>query len=220
MIDGTQKGTGNSRYLKSVSNLLTLYPTYENFIAALIAGTFPIDLNGINSSGWTQLGTPFTKANLLSDAVSSAIFDDSDDHTVNEALSIINTVKAPLASPTFTGTPTAPTAAIGTITTQLATTAFVENKFSIGSYVGTGSDYNFITLNATPKAVLVITTELNESSSFFYPSKYLALAITGHSAYHNTQVELSIGDGGFYAYDSSSVSGMNYTKNYNYIAIF
>jgi hypothetical protein len=33
--------------------------------------------------------------------------------------------KAPLASPAFTGTPTAPTAAPGTNTTQLATTAYV-----------------------------------------------------------------------------------------------
>lgn len=33
--------------------------------------------------------------------------------------------KAPLASPTFTGTPKAPTAATGTKTTQVATTAFV-----------------------------------------------------------------------------------------------
>lgn len=34
--------------------------------------------------------------------------------------------KAPLASPTFTGTPKAPTAAAGTNTTQIATTAFVK----------------------------------------------------------------------------------------------
>jgi hypothetical protein len=33
---------------------------------------------------------------------------------------------APLANPTFTGTPAAPTAAYGTNTTQLATTAFVQ----------------------------------------------------------------------------------------------
>lgn len=33
--------------------------------------------------------------------------------------------KAPTASPTFTGTPAAPTAAAGTNSTQLATTAFV-----------------------------------------------------------------------------------------------
>ena len=35
---------------------------------------------------------------------------------------------APLASPALTGTPTAPTAAAGTNTTQIATTAFVEAK--------------------------------------------------------------------------------------------
>jgi hypothetical protein len=36
-----------------------------------------------------------------------------------------DTSRAPLASPAFTGTPTAPTAAAGTNTTQIATTAFV-----------------------------------------------------------------------------------------------
>ena len=38
--------------------------------------------------------------------------------------------KAPLVSPAFTGTPTAPTAAEGTNTTQIATTAFVMNAFT------------------------------------------------------------------------------------------
>lgn len=38
--------------------------------------------------------------------------------------------KAPLASPALTGTPTAPTAAGGTNTTQLATTAFVQAAIS------------------------------------------------------------------------------------------
>lgn len=40
----------------------------------------------------------------------------------------LNTDKAELASPTFTGTPAAPTATTGTNTTQLATTAFVQGK--------------------------------------------------------------------------------------------
>lgn len=38
--------------------------------------------------------------------------------------------RAPLASPTFTGAPKAPTAASGTNNTQLATTAFVQNAVS------------------------------------------------------------------------------------------
>jgi hypothetical protein len=43
---------------------------------------------------------------------------------INAAQTAIN-LKAPIASPTFTGVPAAPTAAVGTNTTQLATTAFV-----------------------------------------------------------------------------------------------
>ena len=44
-------------------------------------------------------------------------------------------LKAPLASPALTGTPTAPTAASGTNTTQIATTAFVQSAVSgAGSY--------------------------------------------------------------------------------------
>ena len=39
-------------------------------------------------------------------------------------------LKAPLSSPAFTGTPTAPTAAPATSTTQLATTAFVQDAVS------------------------------------------------------------------------------------------
>ena len=42
-------------------------------------------------------------------------------------------LKAPLASPTLTGTPLAPTAIAGTNTTQLATTAFVTNAVSGGT---------------------------------------------------------------------------------------
>ena len=41
-----------------------------------------------------------------------------------------DTSRAPLASPAFTGTPTAPTAGSGTNTTQVATTAFVQTAVS------------------------------------------------------------------------------------------
>ena len=39
----------------------------------MIAGTFPVDFNGINKDGWTQRGTPLNKANLLSDTVISTL---------------------------------------------------------------------------------------------------------------------------------------------------
>jgi hypothetical protein len=50
-----------------------------------------------------------------------------------EALETAVGTKADLASPTFTGTPAAPTAASGTNTTQIATTAFVSSAIS-GAY--------------------------------------------------------------------------------------
>ena len=60
--------------------------------------------------------------------------------TYNLKDSIARTTLAPLASPVFTGTPTAPTATVGTNTTQIATTAFVKtavdavaNNVEIGS---------------------------------------------------------------------------------------
>lgn len=73
MTDGVIKSTGNSRYLKSVANFMSLYPTYEDFVAALVAGTLPVDLNGINPNGWSTQGTPLNKANLLSDATGSML---------------------------------------------------------------------------------------------------------------------------------------------------
>jgi hypothetical protein len=59
--------------------------------------------------------------------------------------------KADTASPTFTGTPAAPTAASGTNTTQLATTAFVtaalQAVYPVGSiYINATSSSNPVTL--------------------------------------------------------------------------
>lgn len=92
MIDSKLAGTGNSRFLKSVSNFKTLYPTYDDFVAALVAGTLPIDLNGINPDGWTQQGTPLNKANLLSDDVANGL-GLVDDATPNGAFNAIISAK-------------------------------------------------------------------------------------------------------------------------------
>ncbi|NCB01249.1 MAG: hypothetical protein EOM67_03660 [Spirochaetia bacterium] len=46
----------------------------------------------------------------------------------------VSSLKANLASPTLTGTPTAPTASVGTNTTQLATTAFVKAEIANDTY--------------------------------------------------------------------------------------
>jgi hypothetical protein len=51
---------------------------------------------------------------------------DQDKLYVKESNSLVEVTGAPLASPTFTGTPAAPTASAGTNTTQIATTAYVQ----------------------------------------------------------------------------------------------
>ena len=70
------------------------------------------NVNAIN----TTLGTLTTEINRVNNYAYNSITQ------INSDL----TLKAAIASPTFTGTPAAPTAAAGTNTTQLATTAFVK----------------------------------------------------------------------------------------------
>jgi hypothetical protein len=60
--------------------------------------------------------------------------------------------KADIASPTFTGTPAAPTASAGTSTTQLATTAFVTAALSAAYPVG--SIYINATSSSNPNTLL------------------------------------------------------------------
>lgn len=71
MTDLIIKGTGNSRTLKTVSTAKTTYPTYDKFIEALIAGSFPIDIGKLQSTGVQTAGTGFTKANMLKDATAA-----------------------------------------------------------------------------------------------------------------------------------------------------
>lgn len=55
-----------------------------------------------------------------------------------------DTSRAPLANPTFTGTPAAPTASAGTNTTQIATTAFVTTAVANGIAGITGIEYSIV----------------------------------------------------------------------------
>lgn len=60
-------------------------------------------------------------------------------------LDALSTGKANLAGPTFTGTPTAPTASDNTNSTQLATTAFVANAINdAGGFSAANVEWNFV----------------------------------------------------------------------------
>lgn len=87
---------------------------------------------GIVSSGDSRL----TDARTPTAHASTHTAIGSDPLTLNQSqiTSLVSDLaaKAPLASPTFTGTPAAPTAAVDTNTTQVATTAFVLSQGSSG----------------------------------------------------------------------------------------
>lgn len=67
---------------------------------------------------------------------------------------------APLASPAFTGTPTAPTASAGTNTTQIATTAFVTTAVSnaVASEIVKVSIASFSSLPQTVSNAAILAT--------------------------------------------------------------
>jgi hypothetical protein len=84
--------------------------------------------------------------------------------------------KAPLASPTFTGTPAAPTAAGGTNTTQVATTAFVQaaiSSFGAGDMSKSTYDTdNDGKVDAAEVADAVAWTGITGKPSTFAPSAH------------------------------------------------
>lgn len=130
MTDGIIKGTGNSRYLKSVANALALYPTHESLMEALAAGTLPIDLNGINPAGWNTLGDKLDKATLLTDALCSALG---------------------LAT---TATPTQAMEKLRQLVNTAQSTANGRPRVAFGSYTGNGASSRTIYLPGTPIALI------------------------------------------------------------------
>jgi hypothetical protein len=68
-------------------------------------------------------------------------------------LTSLNTLKAPLASPALTGTPTAPTATSGDNSTQLATTAFVTDAVAVENEL---SELNDVTITSITDADFLV----------------------------------------------------------------
>lgn len=74
--------------------------------------------------------TPLRTKQAIAATTDAALSATSENAVQNKAVKSALDLKANLNSPTFTGTPTGPTAATGTNTTQLATTAFVQQEIS------------------------------------------------------------------------------------------
>jgi len=103
----------------------------------------PVDAMGISTKNYTD--TTVTQAeqrqntNLVSNvnAINNTLGTlTTEINRVNNYAQNLDVIKADLESPTFTGVPIAPTAAAGTSTTQVATTAFVQQAVAAGIPIG------------------------------------------------------------------------------------
>lgn len=134
----------------TISATDTTYDEATTSAAGLMSSDDKTKLNGISAGAQVNTiesiyvnnakVTPSSqKAVYLSvPSVDSALVATSTNPVQNKVIVTALDAKAPLASPTFTGTPKAPTAAEGTNTTQIATTAFVTTAVAtaIGSITG------------------------------------------------------------------------------------
>jgi hypothetical protein len=100
--------------LKELADALGDDPNFATTMTNALAGKAPINATLSDQAESSTL--PATTSTALTDLLQA----------VRNYLKYLNNKKAPLASPSLTGTPTAPTAAEGTNNTQVATTAFVQ----------------------------------------------------------------------------------------------
>ena len=101
------------------------------------------------------------------------------DREARDALAL----KAPLASPVFTGTPKAPTAAVSTNSTQLATTEFVQKHapihLSVVAQAGTTVTKSDPRITSTMRAINIYCTEqLNVTSALYWTTANGSITFT------------------------------------------
>ena len=136
IISNTVSITANTTAIDNLnSNITSNTSSITTNTSAITANTSAINTNT------TAIATEATTARaaelVLTNSVNSntaSFTSNTNAIAANTASILTNTsdiaLRATLVSPTFTGTPTAPTAAAGINTTQLATTAFVNNATS------------------------------------------------------------------------------------------
>jgi hypothetical protein len=102
-------------------------------------------------TGTTQLATTaFVAAAITSMTAGVSSFNTRSGAVVLNTADITAAGGAPLASPALSGTPTAPTASPGSVsTTQLATTAFVQSAIAAGAVASFNGRAGVVTLNSS-----------------------------------------------------------------------
>lgn len=163
-LDGIETGATADQ---TASEILTAIKTVDGASSGLDADL----LDGQEGSYYQAASTALTTSTTFGGDVSGTynsivIADDSHNHVINnvDGLQDALNAKAPLASPALTGTPTAPTASADTSTTQIATTAFVQQELTalVDSAPNTLNTLNEIAaaINDDPNFNTTVTTSL------------------------------------------------------------
>jgi len=118
---GVASVTGDGVDNTDPANPVISYPTPGD-IGAEVAGTAAVVAGALVDH--INDATAAHAASAISNSAAGGITATDVQTAINE----LDTEKAPIASPTFTGIPAAPTAAGGTNSTQLSTTAFVQQE--------------------------------------------------------------------------------------------
>lgn len=114
--------------------------------------------------------------------------------------------KAPLASPAFTGTPTAPTAPNGTNTNQIATTKFVQNDAQSKVDTHANVTASLSTLGHVKYAVLTATLDTSWSGSSAPYSK--TVTVSGILATDTPIIDIVMS--GTYSTDEARIEAWGY----------
>lgn len=174
-------------------------------------------------SNYTKATNFATKDSLATGNPSKIVKGTELDTEFNSISSAIAT-KADTASPTFTGTPAAPTATVGTDSSQIATTAFVQDALAtVGltgrvvqivtskstSYVETFSDSYYatghtatITPQATANKILILV-----SAGLAQTNAYANNGANAYMTLYRSGTNLAAGSGGFA--DSFAMANVN-----------
>lgn len=143
---------------------LSAYATGQCFrftSAGANTGATTLNINSIGAKAITKYGTTaLASGDIPSGAVIEVVYDGTQFQLVGNGL----TTYAPLASPAFTGTPTAPTAAQGTNTTQIATTEFVQKAYGpVGAFRNLQASAIGTNANVSVSADEIVTEDANNT---------------------------------------------------------
>lgn len=171
----------------AVNDLVTQSGYLYQCATAHTSGVFLTD-----AANWIKFGfgpSDGVAAATAQAAIDAHLIDTTDAHdstaishgagSVSEALDTLNAQKAALASPAFTGTPTAPTATSGDSSSQLANTAFVAN--AVASVVTGGATLSSLgaIFNSSVAKTGAYTVVAGDKGKIISCSGTWSLALTG-----------------------------------------